>query len=153
MTSKRTLASFWGKTSDAGPSTAFLPSTSTSELSEADVSNERGTTGSSSYEHEADTESETESNEENDATGRAICETGPPRKKRKPSRLIFKEEWKVRYLMVPVQNSEDMVCIQCQEKMKAKSSTASMHISCKHLTMTSFSHEKKKRLVHLYETR
>ena len=37
MASKRTLASFCNKTSDAGPSAAFVPSTSTSELSEADV--------------------------------------------------------------------------------------------------------------------
>ena len=43
--------------------------------------------------------------------------------------------------MVPVQNS---VCIQCQEKMKAKSSTASKHVGRKHPTMASFSHEKEK---------
>ena len=75
-----------------------------------------------------------------------VRESGPPRKKRKPSNLTFKEEWKVRYLMVPVQNSDEMVCIQCQEKMKAKSSTASRHVGRKHPTMASFSHEKKKRL-------
>ena len=45
-----------------------------------------------------------------------------------------------------------MVCIQCQEKMKAKSSTASRHVGRKHSTMASFSHEKKKRLVHLYKS-
>ena len=54
--------------------------------------------------------------------------------------------------MVPVQNSDEMVCIQCQEKMKAKSSTASRHLGRKHPTMASFSHEKKKRLVHLYKS-
>ena len=54
--------------------------------------------------------------------------------------------------MVPVQNSDEMVCIQCQEKMKAKSSTASRHIGQKHPIMASCSHEKKKRLVHLYES-
>ena len=64
----------------------------------------------------------------------------------------FKEEWKVRYLMIPVQNSEDVVCIRCQEKMQAKSSTASRHVSRKYPTITSFSEEKKKRLVNLYES-
>ena len=54
--------------------------------------------------------------------------------------------------MVPVHNSDEMVCIQCQEKMKAKSSTASRHVGRKHPTMAFFSHEKKKRLVHLYKS-
>ena len=112
----------------------------TSDVSETDESNERGTAGSSGYDH-----CETESCEESeDATSREVRESGPPRKKRKPSKLTYKEEWKVRYLTVPVQNSDEMVCIQCQEKMKAKSSTASRHDGRKHPTMASFSHEKRK---------
>ena len=112
-------------------------------MSETDVSNERGTAGSSGYNHETDCETES-CEESEDATSREVRESGPPRKKRKPSKLTFKEEWKVRYLMVPVQNSDEMVCIQCQEKMKAKSSTALRHVGRKHPTMASFSHEKEK---------
>ena len=36
MASKRTLASFWNRTGGAGPSSASLPSTSTSDVSETD---------------------------------------------------------------------------------------------------------------------
>ena len=136
MASKRTLASFWNRTGGAGPSCASLPSTSTSEVSETDVSNERGTAGSSSYDHETDCETES-CEESQDAISREVRESGPPRKKRKPSKLTFKEEWKVWYLMVPVQNSDEMVCIQCQEKIKVKSSTASRHVGRKHHTMAS----------------
>lgn len=152
MASKRTLASFWNRTGGAGPSSASLPSTGSSDMSETDVNNERSTAGSSGYEHETDCETESCEGGE-DATGREVHESGPSRKKRKPSKLTFKEEWKVKYLMVPVQNGDEMVCIQCREKMKVKSSTASRHIDRKHPTMASFSHEKKKRLVHLYESR
>ena len=52
------LASFWNRTDRAGPSSASLPSTSTSDVSETDVSNERSTAGSSGYEHETDCETE-----------------------------------------------------------------------------------------------
>ena len=70
MASKRTLASCF----------ASLPSTSTSDLSETDVSNERGTAASSGYDHETDCETETYEESE-DATSREVRESGPPRKK------------------------------------------------------------------------
>ena len=66
MASKRTLASFWNRKGGAGPSSASLPSTSTSET---DVSNERGTAGSSGYDHETDFETES-CEESEDATSR-----------------------------------------------------------------------------------
>ena len=56
MASNPTLASFWSKTGGAGPSTASLPSTSTSDVSES-----RSATGSSGCDHESETDSETES--------------------------------------------------------------------------------------------
>ena len=37
------LASFWNRTARAGASSASLPSTSTSDVSETDISNERST--------------------------------------------------------------------------------------------------------------
>ena len=51
MANKRTLMSFWSRKGGAGPSfacTAPLASTSTSDVSETDVSNVRGTAGGSS---------------------------------------------------------------------------------------------------------
>ena len=79
MVSKRTLASFWNRTGSAGPSSASLPSTITSDVSETDVSNERGTAGSSGYDHETDCETES-CEESEDATSREVHESGPPRK-------------------------------------------------------------------------
>ena len=46
----------------------------------------------------------------------------PPRKKRKQQWLCFKEEWKLRFIMLPAsvassksRDSEDVICVQCQE--------------------------------------
>ena len=145
------LASFWNRTDRAGPSSASLPSTSTSDVSETDEVTK-----------EAQLEAAVMSMRPIARLNRVkrvrmrpaerCVKVDPHGKKRKPSKLTFKEEWKVRYFMLPVLNSDEMVCIQCQEKRKVKSSTASRHIGRKHPTMASFSNEKKKRLVHLYES-
>ena len=73
------LASFWNRTGRTGPGSASLPSTSTSDVSETDISNERSAAGSSSYEHETDCETESCEDSE-DATNREVRESGPPRK-------------------------------------------------------------------------
>ena len=54
----------------------------------------------------------------------------PPRKRRQ-ARLHFKVEWKLRYLMLPVNETEEMIhlCIQCIEKIKCRSTTATRHIT------------------------
>ena len=49
-------------------------------------------------------------------------------------------------------NCEEMLCVQCQERMKAKSSTAKRHVERKHPTMATFSQEKKRKLLKLCES-
>ena len=51
--------------------------------------------------------------------------------------------------MLSVKETEEMVCTQFSEKMKCKSSTATRHIERKH---ASFSYEKKKQLLLVYES-
>ena len=74
------------------------------------------------------------------------------------SKSCFKDEWKLRFLMLPVSvgsskscDSEDMICIQCQERTKTKCSTAKRHIQRKHPTLTSFSEQKRKKLLRIFE--
>ena len=50
-------------------------------------------------------------------------------------------------------NSEEMLCIQCQERMKAKSSTATRYVERKHPTTAIFSQEKRRKLLRLFESR
>ena len=45
----------------------------------------------------------------------------------------------------------EMICVQCQERLKAKSSTATRHIECKHHSSLSFSKERKQRLVKQFQ--
>ena len=72
---------------------------------------------------------------------------------------MFKDDWKVRYLVN--MNGEDskgkrveseyMVCIQCQERLKAKSSMAVRHVERKHPGSKLFSLAKKQHLIKQYE--
>ena len=78
--------------------------------------------------------------------------------KDKPDKRTFHEEWKMKYLMWPSQHPGDedvsvaeMICILCQERMKAKSSTAVRHLERKHVTAKSFPTDKKQRLVNQFE--
>ena len=71
-------------------------------------------------------------------------------------KLLFREEWKLKYLMWPLKRSgdgatEEMICVQCQEHLKAKSCTASRHIHRKHPSSLLFCGEKK-RLVRQFES-
>ena len=78
-----------------------------------------------------------------------------PAKRPKKDKRVFKEEWKVKYLMWPVESiggsdTGDFVteiCVQCQERLKAKSSTATRHLERKHHSSLSVSNERKQRLV------
>ena len=73
----------------------------------------------------------------------------------------FKDEWKVKYMMWPVNSSPateagatdetEMICIHCQEKIKAKSSTAKRHLQRKHPSSLTFSVDKRERLVRQFE--
>ena len=80
----------------------------------------------------------------------------PPSKRRRdrPDKRIFHEEWKMKYLMWPSQQPGDaeatvteMICILCQERMKAKSSTAVRHLERKHATAKSLPTDKNKDLL------
>ena len=84
----------------------------------------------------------------------------PPSKRRRdrPDKRTFHEEWKMKYLMWPNQQPGDaeatvteMICILCQERMKAKSSTAVRHLERKHATAKSLPMDKKQRLVKQFE--
>lgn len=83
----------------------------------------------------------------------------PAAKKARRSRLTFKEEWKLKYLMWPVANSselssdsdEEMVCIQCMDTMKAKSSTADRHVGRKHPRTSTIIQEQRLRLLRQFE--
>lgn len=155
----RSLESFWCSADPAnipGVSSRAVLSENTCETDfsfDQRIVGSTSTGGSSGYDvdRESDDDSEIEGTDTTSTASRESHESGPPRKKRKASKLSFKEEWKVRYLMISIPNSEEMVCIQCEEKMKAKTSTASRHISHKHPTTSSFSQEKRKRLLNLYE--
>ena len=91
----------------------------------------------------------------------------PVKRKKKVEKRIFKNEWKIKYMMWPVKSlpegnveatgavkpneTEMMMCIHCQEKMKAKSSTATRHLQHKHPASLNFSTEKRERLVRQFE--
>ena len=77
----------------------------------------------------------------------------PPHIRRKQQKLCFMKEWTLSYLMLQastIQSSdsstsscdEEMICIQCQERMKTKSRIARRHIEQKHPTMVSGKEEK-----------
>ena len=115
-----------------------------------------GTTHDAS--HEGSDDSETERGGDDELSSELSTSSAPKRLKR-AERRVSKEDWKVRYLMWPEKGARDgscneetdMICIQCQERMKAKSSTAAHHIDRKHLSSKSFSLGKKERLVKQFE--
>ena len=80
-------------------------------------------------------------------------------KRRRLEKRLFKQEWKMKYLMWPVKGtknaanneSEMMSCIQCQEQLKAKGSSVVRHLKCKHSSSMLFSNEKRARLVKQFE--
>ena len=90
-------------------------------------------------------------------------EPRPSKKTRPAEKRLFKDDWKVRYLICPGKTiredsegkgveSEYMVYIQCQERLKAKSSTAVCHIERRHPGSKLFSLAKKQRLIKHFET-
>lgn len=93
-------------------------------------------------------------------TDSVTTDTEPPKKRPRYERRArqFREDWKLQYLMWPLRESEgtgcvsEMICIQCQEKLKTKSSTASRHIQHKHPSSLSYSKGKKERLIAHFES-
>ena len=87
----------------------------------------------------------------------------PVKRKMKVEKRTSKSDWKVKYMMWPVKSSSEeagtakadetdmMMCIHCQEKMKAKSSTAKCHLERKHPSSLTFSMEKRERLIRQFE--
>ena len=81
-------------------------------------------------------------------------------KRRKWSKLTYKPEWKERFLMWPACSSshsgedvdDEMVCVLCNERMKAKSSTANRHQERKHPKSKAFSEGKRSRILAHYES-
>ena len=62
----------------------------------------------------------------------------------------------MKYLVLPTPSrngklNDDMICAQCQQHMKAKSSTALRHIARRHPDTLSFSEGKKRKLLYVFE--
>ena len=77
-------------------------------------------------------------------------------KRRKTSVLKFKPEWKQRFLLWPSSRpgediDDEMVCVLCNERMKAKCSTANRHQERKHPQSKTFSQSKRLRILAQYE--
>lgn len=80
--------------------------------------------------------------------------------RRSKPRLMFREDWKLTYLMWPSTSTasvdgdddDEMICIQCQERMKAKSSTATRHLDRKHPKTSSVKQEQRLRLLRHFES-
>ena len=75
---------------------------------------------------------------------------------KRKSKLVFKPEWKLRFLVCPAGKSregedDEMICVLCQERMKAKCSTATRHLERKHPSSKTFTDNKKARLVRHFE--
>ena len=65
----------------------------------------------------------------------------------------FKDDWKTKYLMWPIHNDDsNMICIQCQEHLRTKSSTASRHIERKPPSSLSYTTEKRMRLIRQFKS-
>ena len=79
---------------------------------------------------------------------------------KKSMTLKFKPEWKQRFLMWPAVSScssedtvdNEMVCVLCNERMKAKCSTANHHQERKHPKSKVFSEGKRSWILALYES-
>ena len=152
--SERTLASLWHSTSLSQSESQPSTSGSSGELESLD---EKHGTISVHEECGADS-SETESDEDSPSVrSRTKRSCPPPCKKGKQSKLIYQKDWEVKYLMLPApshngnSNDDMMMCAQCQQHMKAKSSTALRHIARKYPGTLSFSEGKKRRLLHVFE--
>ena len=99
-------------------------------------------------------------NSEEDSHTDTITSSEPPKKRPRNDKRTrhFIEDWKLKYLMWPLRESEstsytsEMICIQCQEKLKSKSSTAYRHIQRKHPSSLLFSKGKKERLIAHFES-
>lgn len=156
-----TLSALWGSTSQSSTSTACAASESHSE------SGGEGSGMLIPAHHLDDREEQSsrvalysDSSESEDDSVRSRMEQNcqPPCKKRKQSKLSYQRDWKWKYLMLPAPSSEgklndEMICVQCHQQMKAKSSTALRHISRRHPDMLSdsFSEGKKRRLLRVFE--
>ena len=155
----KTLISLWSGASRASDSAASTSHASSlgerMAQSESDSVYTGTSTTSNSGDQPSSSESESDQGTIDSFSHRSAIQ--PARKKRKQQKLCFKE-WKLRYLMlqasrlqssdsVTMSCDEEMICIQCQERMKAKSSTATRHIERKHPTMAYFSQEKKIKLL------
>ena len=120
-----TLSSLWGSLSQ--PST----STGTESLSQSESVGEHGT--ETSGQGGRFDSSETESDRDDCISSHSEQNCPPLRKKRKQSRLSYQQDWKWKYLMLPAPSrdgksaNDNMICAQCQQHMKAKSSTALRH--------------------------
>ena len=82
------------------------------------------------------------------------------KRRKKSSTLKYKPEWKQQFLTWPVSSSahsgedvdDEMVCVLCNERMKAKCSTAIRHQERKHPKTKAFSESKRSRILAHYES-
>lgn len=145
---------FWGSRSQ--PST----STGSESLSQSESVGIVGTetsihaqpSGQSGRFNSSDTESDDDS-----LSSRSGQNFPPLRKKIKQSKLSYQKDWKSKYLMLPApsrdgKSNDNMICAQCQQHLKAKSSTALRHITRRHPDTLSFSDGKKRRLLLVFES-
>ena len=80
-------------------------------------------------------------------------------KRRKTLALKYKLEWKQRFLMWPVCSysrsgevaDDEMICVLCNERMKAKCSTANRHQERKHPQSKTYSEGKRSRILAHYK--
>ena len=78
-------------------------------------------------------------------------------KRRRVSKLTFKPEWKQRFLVWPAgekraTEDDEMICVLCNERMKAKCSTANRHQVRKHPHSKTFSEDKKARFLKQFQS-
>ena len=134
-----TLSALWGSMSQSSTSTTCAATESRSER-------QSGSDGSGivfpahcpgGREEQSSRVASSDSCESEDDSVRSRMEQNcPPRKKRKQSKLSYQKDWKWKYLMLPAscrgKLNDAMICVQCHQQMKAKSSTALRHISRRH---------------------
>ena len=104
-------------------------------------------------------ESESNSGDSDITTKSTLSSPLPVKCKKKVEKRTFKKEWKVKYLTWPVKNlhagnmfvagaaksdETEMMCIHCQETMKAKSNTVMRHLQRKTPLPSPFLREKEK---------
>ena len=152
------LSLLWGRGSQSQTSTSTASGGLESETqSESLGSVDRGTETSEQSSRFADRLSSETELDEDSLRSRTKQNCPPPCKKRKQSKLSYQKDWKWKYLMLPApsrdrkSNEGMIICAQCQQHMKAKSSTALRHIARRHPDTLSFPEGKKRRLVHVFE--